>query len=215
MPTECSSELFEFAPVEGRRVVAGFDGGAITPDAGALLLGQADKAIGLSERLAACFTDRRNHELIEHQVSTLVMQRVFGIALGYEDLNDHDELRHDPVLAVCACPHPSARPATTSMISPVTTRSTHLTAMWFHSRLRESVFMRPGPISPIPTQPLRRNQQKNRQRHHQRRRGGNRRIEVFAQAHEHLHRQRALLWPRHEQRDQQLVERGDEREGRA
>ena len=102
MATECSAELFEFAPVESRRVVAGFDGGAITSDAGGLLLGQTDKAVGLTERLAACFTDRRNRDLIEHEVSTLVMQRVVGIALGYEDLNDHDELRHDPVLAVCA-----------------------------------------------------------------------------------------------------------------
>jgi hypothetical protein len=102
MPTECSAELFEFAPVEGRRVVAGFDGGAITTDAGALLLGQADRAIRLIERFAACFHDARMAELVEHQVSTLVLQRVFGIALGYEDLNDHDELRCDPVLAVLA-----------------------------------------------------------------------------------------------------------------
>jgi hypothetical protein len=102
MPTECSAELFEFAPVEGRRVVAGFDGGAITTDAGALLLGQADRGIRLIERFAACFHDARMAELVEHQVSTLVLQRVFGIALGYEDLNDHDELRCDPVLAVLA-----------------------------------------------------------------------------------------------------------------
>ena len=102
MPTECSASLFEFAPVEGRRVVASFDGGAITSDAGALLLGQTDRVIRLSERFAACFTDGRTAELVEHQVSTLVMQRVIGIALGYEDLNDHDELRCDPVLAVLA-----------------------------------------------------------------------------------------------------------------
>jgi hypothetical protein len=94
--------LFEFAPVEGRQVVAGFDGGAITSDAGALLLGETDRAIRLTERFAACFTDARTPELIEHAVDTLVLQRVAGIALGYEDLNDHDELRHDPVLAVLA-----------------------------------------------------------------------------------------------------------------
>jgi len=94
--------LFEFAPVEGRRVVASFDGGAITSDAGALLLGQTDRAIGLSTRFAACFVDRRLAVLVEHQVSTMVMQRVIGIALGYEDLNDHDELRCDPVMAVLA-----------------------------------------------------------------------------------------------------------------
>jgi hypothetical protein len=102
VPTECSAELFEFAPVEGRRVVAAFDGGAITSDAGALLLGQADRAIRLTERFASCFTDTRVAELVEHSVGTLVMQRVLGIALGYEDLIDHDELRHDPVLAVLA-----------------------------------------------------------------------------------------------------------------
>jgi len=102
MPTECNPALFEFPAIEGRAVVAGFDGGAITSDAGALLLGQTDRAIHLTERFAACFTDTRTAELVEHQVETLVMQRVVGIALGYEDLNDHDELRHDPVLAVLA-----------------------------------------------------------------------------------------------------------------
>jgi len=102
MPTECSAELFEFAPVEGRLVVAGFDGGAITSDAGALLLGATDRAIGLVGRFAAGFIDGRRAEYVEHLVPTLVGQRVFGIALGYEDLNDHDELRHDPAMAVLA-----------------------------------------------------------------------------------------------------------------
>jgi Transposase DDE domain group 1 len=102
MPTECSPTLFEFAPVEGRAVVAGFDGGAITSEAGALLLGAADRAIGLVRRFAACFQDARSPERIEHEVATLVGQRIFGLALGYEDLNDHDQLRHDPVLAVLA-----------------------------------------------------------------------------------------------------------------
>ena len=100
MPTECNSTLFEFAPVEGRPVVAAFDGGAITSDAGALLLGETDRAIRLTERFAACFIDARTPELVEHEVPTMVLQRVVGIALGYEDLNDHDQLRHDPVLAV-------------------------------------------------------------------------------------------------------------------
>ena len=102
MPTECNPALFEFPLVEGHRVVASFDGGAITSDAGALLLGQTDRAIRLTERFAACFSDSRAAELVEHQVETMVMQRVVGIALGYEDLNDHDELRHDPVLSVLA-----------------------------------------------------------------------------------------------------------------
>ena len=102
MPTECNPELFEFAPVGRRAVVAGFDGGAITSDAGALLLGVTDRAIGLISRFAECFIDRRRPELVEHLVPTLVGQRVFGIALGYEDINDHDDLRHDPVMAVLA-----------------------------------------------------------------------------------------------------------------
>ena len=100
MPTECSPDFFGFEPVEGRAVVAAFDAGAITSDAGALLLGATDRAIRMMDRLASCFHDVPYPELIEHQVVTLVGQRVFGIALGYEDLNDHDELRHDPMLAV-------------------------------------------------------------------------------------------------------------------
>jgi Transposase DDE domain group 1 len=102
MTTDCSRHLFGFTEVEGREVVADFDGGAITSDAGALLLGSADRAIGLIDRFAACFHDVRCPELTEHAVATLVGQRVFGIALGYEDLNDHDDLRHDPIMAVLA-----------------------------------------------------------------------------------------------------------------
>jgi Transposase DDE domain group 1 len=102
MPTDCNPAMFEFPAVEGRRVEASFDGGAITSDAGALLLGQTDRAIRLTERLTACFTDTRTAALVEHEVETLVMQRVVGIALGYEDLNDHDDIRRDPVLAVLA-----------------------------------------------------------------------------------------------------------------
>jgi Transposase DDE domain group 1 len=102
MPTECSADLLGFAPVGGRTVVTAFDGGAISSDAGALLLGAADRAIGLLPRFAACFHDVRRQDLIEHEVVTLVGQRVFAIALGYEDLNDHDHLRHDPMMAVLA-----------------------------------------------------------------------------------------------------------------
>ena len=102
MPTECSPDLFGFARVEGRAVVASFDGGAITSDAGGVLLGRTDRVISLVDRFASCFKDGRAAELIEHEVRTLVGQRVFGIALGYEDLIDHDALRHDPVMAVLA-----------------------------------------------------------------------------------------------------------------
>ena len=102
MPTECSRDLFGYEVVEGRQVVAAFDGGEVTSDAGALLLGAANRAIGLVRRLAGCFTDGRAAELVEHTVETMLMQRICGIALGYEDLVDHDELRHDPVLAALA-----------------------------------------------------------------------------------------------------------------
>jgi hypothetical protein len=102
MPTECSADRFDFGIVEGRAVEAAFDAGLVTSDAGALLLGATDRAIGLVDRFADCFCDHRRQDLIEHAVTTLVGQRVFGIALGYEDLNDHDELRHDPMLAVLA-----------------------------------------------------------------------------------------------------------------
>ena len=78
MPTECSPELFGFSPVEGREVVAAFDAGAITSDAGALLLGATDRTIGMMDRFALCFHDVRCPELIEHEVVTLVGQRVFG-----------------------------------------------------------------------------------------------------------------------------------------
>src|SRR3954467_10718223 len=102
MPTQCNPGLFDLAAVEGRQVVGAFDGGVITSDAGALLLGATDRAIRLTERFTTCFADRRTPEWVEHSVRAMLVQRVFGIALGYEDLTDHDELRHDPVLAVLA-----------------------------------------------------------------------------------------------------------------
>src|SRR5215211_7150113 len=88
MLTQCSADLFDFAPVEGRRVEAGFDGGTVTSDAGALLLGATDRVVGLVGRLAGCFVDERRPDMIEHDVATL---------------NDHEHLRHDPAMAVLAC----------------------------------------------------------------------------------------------------------------
>src|SRR6476660_9398991 len=102
MATECSAPQLDFGMVEGRRVVSAFDGGAVTSDAGALLLGTTDKAIRLVERFAACFQDDRVQDRVEHAIATMIGQRVFGIALGYEDLIDHDQLRHDPAMAVLA-----------------------------------------------------------------------------------------------------------------
>jgi hypothetical protein len=82
MPTQCSRDLFGYEVVEGRRVVAAFDGGEVTSDAGALLLGATDRAIGLVTRFAACFADGRAQAQVEHSVAAMVAQRVFGIALG-------------------------------------------------------------------------------------------------------------------------------------
>src|SRR5574337_2218673 len=102
MQTECSTRASLFGRLEGRQVVADFDGGALTSDGGGLLLGAANRRLDLVRRLAGCFRDARDPTFVEHSVATLVGQRVFGVALGYEDLNDHDDLRHDPVMAVLA-----------------------------------------------------------------------------------------------------------------
>ena len=98
--TECTQSSFGFAALYRREVVAQFDGGDITTDVGGLLLREVDRRLSLTERLAACFTDYRRADQVEHQVSELVAQRLYGLALGYEDLNDHDQLRADPLMGV-------------------------------------------------------------------------------------------------------------------
>jgi len=98
--TECTQSSFEFQRLHRREVVARFDGGDITTDAGGLLLREVDELLQLTRRLAACFTDYRRPERTEHTVEQLVAQRVYGLGLGYEDLNDHDQLRADPMIAV-------------------------------------------------------------------------------------------------------------------
>src|SRR5437667_10486473 len=100
--TECSQSEFEFQAHFSRRVVAGFDGGAMTSDGGALLLRETDRRLNLLPRLAECFLDGRSPLLVEHTVEQLVSQRVYGLALGYEDLNDHEQLRQDPLLRMLA-----------------------------------------------------------------------------------------------------------------
>ena len=100
MGTECSSEQLVFEGFEGRQVVGSFDGGAVTSNGGAALLREADRAIGLTAKVARCFRDERDADLIVHRLDTMLAQRVHAIALGYEDLNDHDELRFDPVLGL-------------------------------------------------------------------------------------------------------------------
>jgi hypothetical protein len=100
--TECKPTLFPFQDLGSRQVLADFHGGHITSDAGALLLRELEAQLGLLEPFAACFTDHRDPQRIEHALLTLLKQRIFGLCLGYEDLSDHDRLRHDPLLAVLA-----------------------------------------------------------------------------------------------------------------
>jgi hypothetical protein len=102
MQTECSPVQLEFQDLGRRKVEAAFDAGQVTTDAGGLLLREAAGATRLMDRLATCFRDRRKRERCEHDLRTLVAQRIYGLALGYEDLNDHDELRRDPLFAVLA-----------------------------------------------------------------------------------------------------------------
>ena len=100
MKTECTPSQLEFHALDRRRVVGKFDGGAITSDAGGLLLREVEQRIGIIQQFSECFEDLRNPNLIEHTLAELIRQRVYGLALGYEDLNDHDELRSDPLMGI-------------------------------------------------------------------------------------------------------------------
>ena len=98
--TECTQTSFTFAHHSRRQVVARFDGGTITSDGGAVLLRQLEQHTGIVRRFADCFRDQRQAAQVEHSVRELVSQRVYGLVLGYEDLNDHDQLRSDPLRAL-------------------------------------------------------------------------------------------------------------------
>jgi len=102
LDTQCNQDSFQFHPLNRRQVRGRFDGGTITSDAGGLLLREVEERTGIIAQFAACFQDYRDPGRVEHQVKELVAQRVYGLALGYEDLNDHEELRRDPLLAVLA-----------------------------------------------------------------------------------------------------------------
>jgi len=99
MQTECRNEKLEFQACGARQVVAEFSGGTITSDGGVLLLKEVEANRKIIKQFAACFTDHRDPDKIEHTVEDLLGQRIYGLALGYEDLNDHDLLRRDPLLA--------------------------------------------------------------------------------------------------------------------
>lgn len=106
--TECNATSLPFQPYGRREIVAEFNGEMITSDAGVLLLREANERLRLISRFAECFDDFRNPDQIDHPLEQLLAQRIFGIALGYEDLNDHDKLRHDPLLALaCGCEDPA------------------------------------------------------------------------------------------------------------
>ena len=100
MAAQCIAEQLEFHSLGRRAVVGRFDGGRISSDGGGALLREADLRIGLTARLAGCFSDYRNPASVEHSVHALLAQRIYGVALGYEDLNDHDVLRSDSVVAM-------------------------------------------------------------------------------------------------------------------
>lgn len=99
MTTQCNARTLAFQPLRSREVLARFDGGTITSDGGALLLAEVEAKTHILAQLTTCFTDHRDPDLIEHTVAQLLTQRIYGLALGYEDLNDHDTLRLDPLLA--------------------------------------------------------------------------------------------------------------------
>src|ERR1700674_824467 len=100
--TECNQSGFGFEASGSREIVARFDGGTISSDGGAFLLRQADQRLNLLARLAECFLDGRNQDMVEHSILEMLSQRVYGLALGYEDVNDHEQLRNDPVFGILA-----------------------------------------------------------------------------------------------------------------
>jgi len=98
--TECNQFNFEFEGCGRREIVARFDGGTISSDGGAFLLRQTDKRLNILARLAECFLDGRNQKQVDHSILEMVSQRIYGLALGYEDINDHEQLRNDPVFGI-------------------------------------------------------------------------------------------------------------------
>jgi len=100
--TDCNSQPLLFQDLGSRKVVADFSGGQLSNDGGALLLRQVDNSIGLTSKIACCFSDARSQSYVEHSLPELIAQRIFALALGYEDINDHQDLRRDPVFAAAA-----------------------------------------------------------------------------------------------------------------
>src|SRR5882724_2736034 len=108
--TECNQSSFGFKGLGRREIVARFDGGTISSDGGAFLLRETEQRLNLISRLSACFLDGRNQSLVEHSVGEMLSQRIYGLALGYEDLNDHEQLRTDPVFGILSGKQDLAEP---------------------------------------------------------------------------------------------------------
>ena len=98
--TECTPKSYEFGRLDGRQILTDFKGGEMTQDGGLILVSALDQKLGLSERLAACFTDQRDGRYVQHPLKDLLAQRLYGLVQGYEDLNDHDEIRHDKMFGI-------------------------------------------------------------------------------------------------------------------
>jgi hypothetical protein len=98
--TECTHSNFGFEACGKREIVARFDGGTISSDGGAFLLRQTEQRLNLLPRVSECFVDGRHQRQVEHSVLEMLSQRIYGLALGYEDINDHEQLRHDPVFGI-------------------------------------------------------------------------------------------------------------------
>src|SRR6056297_326413 len=107
--TQCNRQALGLTKVDSKDVVADFSGGQLTSDAGALLMREADRDLGLLDALDAALHDSRDQRYITHQQKELLAQRIFGIDLGYEDLNDHDQLRRDPALKLTAQRRPEGK----------------------------------------------------------------------------------------------------------
>jgi len=112
--TECSAETYPFGPLDRRQGVADFSEGTITRDGGLILVAQIDQLYHISERVAECFADQRDRSRVQHELSDLIAQRLYGLVQGYEDLNDHEPLRHDPMFGIAvgklASEHPRCAP---------------------------------------------------------------------------------------------------------
>src|SRR2546429_132336 len=131
--TECSETLFPFEAHFSRQVVAQFEGSWLTTEGGSLLLRQADRKIGLLRRVARCFTDYRQPQRIEHRLEEMLAQRIYGLALGYEDLNDHEQLRQDQLL--CARLRPSNIDASAGSLEEVQRIVTQIRKAWRHTQI--------------------------------------------------------------------------------